>query len=73
LLEAAGHNDAGLVKRLLDNKAAITAKNNNNKTAFMLAAKKGHDEVIKILLDYLQQSSIDVNEILSDQDVSYNC
>ena len=70
LLEAAEHNDADIVETLLDNKATITVKNNKNRNAFMLAARKGHIKVVRLLLDY-KDCDIDINEVLTDQDVSF--
>ena len=70
LLEAAEHNDADIVKVLLDEKATITVRNNKNRNAFMLAARKGHIEVVQLLLHH-KYSDIDVNEVLTDQDVSF--
>ena len=52
LLEAAEHNDADIVKVLLDEKATITVRNNKNRNAFMLAARKGHIEVVQLLLHH---------------------
>ena len=49
---ATSAGNIALVKLLLDNRANLDAinKNNNNKTAFIIASQKGHHEVVEELL-----------------------
>ena len=48
---AAKNGDLDGVTTLIDLTDDINAKNNNDETALMLAAKNGHKNVVKLLID----------------------
>lgn len=50
LIIAAGHNQAAIVKSLLQHKAQINKADNFQATALMAAAAKGYLEVVQLLL-----------------------
>jgi ankyrin repeat protein len=51
LLWAAQHGQEATVRRLLGEGANVQAINSCNQTPLLLAAEKGHKEVVKLLLD----------------------
>merc|ERR1719464_433321 len=50
LINAVRRNDVGLIKRLLRNGADAKATNDRDETALMLAARKGDNKMVEILL-----------------------
>jgi ankyrin repeat protein len=51
LIKAAKSNDIAQIQALLNSGADVNTKDNDNKTALMWAALKGHANVVKLLLD----------------------
>ncbi|MBI4824375.1 MAG: ankyrin repeat domain-containing protein [Nitrospirae bacterium] len=49
LIIAAARGDIAKIKELLDKGADVNAKTNDGMTALMLAADKGHTEIVRLL------------------------
>ena len=63
-------NYVNIVTDILAKTGNIGIKNKEGNTALILAAEKGHTEVVSIIMEHLQGCSADIREVIVEQDVS---